>query len=251
MIEESVQLYTSEELDAIGLDLKFASTAQPLLKWIFELYDIFLKPEEFVNRMASFKSIVPGERIALNRKCKMLLIENLKKAAATILSNRASRIDGINSMTVELIRSMSMGFDGYEGLDRREVVVLKFSQYIYQVFQGNLLISFSALFRSLNSIRNCYDEEAAERKLDLITFSQAGILKCRVSGSKQCIYRAYKQLRRHTDTIQVVEVRNRLTTSSRDVSVFFRLKGSFMVCELQIVPNEAVTRNFFLSTMLR
>ena len=45
LIEESVQLYTAEEINATGFHLKFPSMVRPVIQWIFEMYNTILKPQ--------------------------------------------------------------------------------------------------------------------------------------------------------------------------------------------------------------
>jgi hypothetical protein len=63
-------------------------------------------------------------------------------------------------------------------------MIAKISQYIHSSLESNVLVTLNLQINVLNSIRKQYDHEVLESSIDLITFSQPDILKCRMIGSR-------------------------------------------------------------------
>ncbi len=77
--------------------------------------------------------------------------------------------------------------------------------------------------------------------LDLIKFRVTDLMRCMVSGNKKEILHVYENFKRMelNGEIEIVKIKNRLSTPLNDAMIIFVIKGSWIICEAQLVLSEA------------
>lgn len=73
--------------------------------------------------------------------------------------------------------------------------------------------------------------------LDLIKFRVTDLMRCMITGSKKEILQVYdnfKKLEANGD-IEIVKIKNRLSTPLNDAMIIFVMKGSWIICEAQLI----------------
>ncbi len=63
-------------------------------------------------------------------------------------------------------------------------------------------------------------------------FNVNDLLRCCFSGNKQQIEKIYNKLEQldSKEIIEIIKIKNRFETVMKDVMIFFKLKGCFIIC---------------------
>lgn len=78
-------------------------------------------------------------------------------------------------------------------------------------------------------------------KFDLIKFRITDLMRCKVTGNKKEIIQIYQNFKKleKDGQLTIVKIKNRLSTPMNDVMINFSIKGSFIICEAQLILSEA------------
>ena len=113
--------------------------------------------------------------------------------------------------------------------------VIKFSYY------NSDFISWIVEEQIINSIKTLvevgkqYQQSGAY--LDLIKFKCNDLMRCQFFGNKQKIMLIYKEFQRldKIRALEIIKIKNRFDTNMGDAMIFFKLPGSFIICECQLI----------------
>lgn len=77
--------------------------------------------------------------------------------------------------------------------------------------------------------------------LDIIKFRITDLMRCQVSGNKNEILQIYNNFKRLDEEgkIQIIKIKNRLSTPLNDAMLIFVMKGSWIICEAQLILSES------------
>lgn len=74
-----------------------------------------------------------------------------------IRANKREREEILNSLLVDLMSGILKGYRGHEGLNSKEVMIAKLSQYLYECLQADLSIAINEKITMLNLVRERYN----------------------------------------------------------------------------------------------
>lgn len=77
--------------------------------------------------------------------------------------------------------------------------------------------------------------------LDLIKFKVTDLMRCMITGSKKEILQVYENFKKLevSGDIEIVKIKNRLATPLNDAMIIFVIKGSWIICEAQLILSES------------
>ncbi len=77
--------------------------------------------------------------------------------------------------------------------------------------------------------------------LDPIKFRVTDLMRCMISGNKKQILEVYKNFKELEiqKKIEIVKIKNRLSTPLNDAMIIFVMKDSWIICEAQLILSDA------------
>lgn len=91
--------------------------------------------------------------------------------------------------------------------------------------------------RSLQGSTHAVTEIREYKDFELVSFSISDLLRCKCTGSLKEIKEVWAKLSNH-EQLKVYRVKNRLDTSNRDFLINVQLKGTPLLCEIQLAVTE-------------
>lgn len=78
--------------------------------------------------------------------------------------------------------------------------------------------------------------------LDLVRFNVTDMMRAMMTGSKKEVLAVYENVKRlsNANELTIIKLKNRLSTPLNDAMIIFRIKGSFLICELQLILSDTV-----------
>lgn len=239
-IHESTSLFTPEEIEDRGLKLRRPELVRILLKWIDELLQYFERTDDrIVENKQGFRSVQPGMTITLTKKRKEALAEVLRnRFRDTIEPLIQKQTEILDCLIMDLFSLAGKGLEGFDSFDFEEVAICKISQHLSEASHAEVLKLLNALIYALAGVRERFDPEVLESNIDLLSFQVLDLLRCRYVGSRQEILRIFETVQSRTDYFEVIRVKNKLSQSTRDLLINFKIKDSFLICEMQLSLGE-------------
>ncbi len=76
--------------------------------------------------------------------------------------------------------------------------------------------------------------------LDLIKFKINDLMRCQIFGDRKKIIHVFEKFKEleEQDKLQLIKIKNRFSTPMSDAMIFFKMPGSFVVCECQLILSE-------------
>lgn len=87
-----------------------------------------------------------------------------------------------------------------------------------------MLNFLNLMLGKLVQVRTRYEDQKLESNIHLVTFGVMDILRCRCVGSKSEIYRIYKEILSNDDYFEIIRVKNKLNTPTRDIILNCKIK---------------------------
>lgn len=77
-------------------------------------------------------------------------------------------------------------------------------------------------------------------KLDLVKFNVTDLMRAMITGNKFEILKVFNNLKalEEANIIKILKIKNRLETPLNDAMVIFKMKSSFIICELQLILSD-------------
>lgn len=113
--------------------------------------------------------------------------------------------------------------------------MIKFSYYNSDFISWIVEEQIIHSIKTLVEIGQKYSESGTY--LDLIKFKINDLMRCQFFGNKKKIMLIYKEFQRldKIRALEIIKIKNRFETMMGDAMIFFKLPGSFIICECQLI----------------
>ena len=158
-ISEGTSLFTEEELNAPGLQIKSTELLRILMKWCEELSSYFVKPEEKIyGNSSGFKTVKSGILPIKIPKSRLdELVANLKDIyESEVVEALKIEDSNIGYLVTDLIIMTLDGVNDYEFLNQREISIAKLSDYMNESLKAHVMKFLNLILSQLVKIRSRY-----------------------------------------------------------------------------------------------
>ena len=121
----------------------------------------------------------------------------------------------------------------------KEISTIKYSSFNAKFVEYILTEKLVYAIKELIKVGKSFVSENM-MNLDAIKFRVTDLMRCQVSGNKKEIQQVYKNFQKleEEDKIEIIKIKNRLSTPLNDAMIIFVIKNCWIICEAQLILSE-------------
>ena len=145
-------------------------------------------------------------------------------------------LNQLNRFNANLAKTLNVRSPKIKFIKEEQAEALKFSKFNTLFLEWLIVEKFLVIVNTLSRI-STYFETRFYKRLDFINFNVFDLMRASISGKKTQILEVFQNLKdaESRDEVSLIRVKNRLNTPLNDVLINFKLKDSFIICQLQLI----------------
>lgn len=121
-------------------------------------------------------------------------------------------------------------------IKEEQAETMKFAKFNTMFLEWLIVEKFLIIIKTLSDLSDHFQSKYY-KKIDFINFNVFDLMRASFSGKKSQITEVFRNLKtlEENSQIEIVRVKNRLSTPLNDVMINFKIHNSFVICELQLI----------------
>lgn len=252
-----------EKLDTGVLEITSPQVFRALIKWMEDLEETIQKTSEKISKKQSFKCFV-GEKpvnvdqvnTRLEKDEKELLFDYINQYEyGEIVEKLITRIESLkpkledknkdfvnelDEFNERLLKILNQADPKQKYVPTKEIETIKYSSFNAKFVEYILAEKLVYVIKELIKVGQTFISENM-MNLDVIKFRVTDLMRCQVAGNKKEILQVYKNFKKLEEDgeIEIIKIKNRLSTPLNDAMLIFKIKGCWIICEAQLILSEA------------